>query len=651
MKYTYKTLLSLLIIISFFASAFALKARAQILPEQNPIVIIPGIMGSWNWDVFINNIFSNKWDFFALDHTFDNLLQALEDEGFVRDQNLFIAFYDWRKPNAQSANDYLIPKIDSALANSASGKVDIIAHSMGGLVARSYIQNDDYRGDVGKFIMLGTPNYGSSDVYSLWEGGLVPKNWGVIQKNIIDFYLWYMTTATSQTADFYDTTRQYIPSVGELLPTYDYLIDANSGELKPVSNMTEQNPLLNTLNTEDEIASMLSSDIEHITVIAGIGENTVNQIPVIPFATTSPQDAKLWADGIPEPNPPAKNDTEGDNRVIKSSAFLPEDLLPPPPEPPVVSIYDRLPSWLNWFNKIIPTAHAFDFWDMILSQFTIPSKHGDLPTEGISKIFDALEVSASQPLQFTPVPEPQGLFSIWLASPVAVVVTDPDGNIISKDINDISNAIYDGESDPAGVKMIIIPEPKDGDYSVSLRGIEGGGEYHMAASHFSDTRNNDAVNTVEGALAQDESINYTVTLDSSSVSSPISIISDDEETEPKEISAREMIEALIADINLHRKHSLIEDKTTKQLIAQLHRILNYFDKFENRIEKIKNKDKKHREKQIEHKNKKFDERIIHNLKKIIHDIKKSAHKGGIETEIAKDIIQKIEKIIEKIKTE
>ncbi|HDO23621.1 MAG TPA: lecithin--cholesterol acyltransferase, partial [bacterium] len=56
-------------------------------------------------------------------------------------------------------------------------KVDIIAHSMGGLVARSYIQDANYRNDVGKLIMLGAPNYGSSDVYTLWEGGHVPENW------------------------------------------------------------------------------------------------------------------------------------------------------------------------------------------------------------------------------------------------------------------------------------------------------------------------------------------------------------------------------------------------------------------------------------------------------------------------------------------
>jgi pimeloyl-ACP methyl ester carboxylesterase len=41
-------------------------------------------------------------------------------------------------------------------------KVDIVAHSMGGLVAREYIENNQYPGGVDRLIMIGTPNGGSS---------------------------------------------------------------------------------------------------------------------------------------------------------------------------------------------------------------------------------------------------------------------------------------------------------------------------------------------------------------------------------------------------------------------------------------------------------------------------------------------------------
>ncbi|QTA81798.1 Alpha/beta hydrolase of unknown function, DUF915 [Desulfonema limicola] len=41
-------------------------------------------------------------------------------------------------------------------------KVNIVAHSMGGLNSRWYIQNNGYRNDVNKLVMLGTPNHGST---------------------------------------------------------------------------------------------------------------------------------------------------------------------------------------------------------------------------------------------------------------------------------------------------------------------------------------------------------------------------------------------------------------------------------------------------------------------------------------------------------
>jgi pimeloyl-ACP methyl ester carboxylesterase len=648
MKYIYKIFLSILITTSFFAPTFALRSQAQIPPEQNPIVIVPGIMGSWNWDVMMNRVLTSNWNFFVLDHTFDNLIQALEDEGFVRDENLFVAFYDWRQGNATSSVQYLTNTINLALANSQATKVDIVAHSMGGLVARSYIQSNGYQDNVDNLILLGTPNYGSSDVYSLWEGGLVPKNWDKVQQHMIKFYLWYMTTATGQTSDFYDAIHEYIPSVGELLPTYDYIVD-NTGNTKPVGDMIEQNQFLNSLNTEEEITELLNNLLQ-TTVIAGTGENTVNQIPVVDFTATSPSDAKLWADGIPEPNPPAKNDTVGDNRVLESSAFLPD--YSSLPFPPTVSIQNNLPRWLSFINKLLPIANAFDIIlppSFNISQFTLPSKHSDLPTTSIADVFDTLGISTTQPLEFTPVPEPQELFSIWIASPVAVTVTDSDGNTVSnsKDFSNIPGAIYDGESDPAGVKMIIIPDPQDGDYNVSLTGIDGGGIYHMAVSHFSDT-GDDVINTVEGEVEQDENINYTVTLDSSAPIEPITIVIDEQEESilTEEMSICGMIESLITDTELRQGSTLIENKTAEHLIKHFRKILKKCDKFEEKIEKIEERDKKHKEKYLEKEHRKFEKKTIHNLKTIIHEIKKAEHKDHIDESIAGNLIQKMEEIID-----
>jgi pimeloyl-ACP methyl ester carboxylesterase len=630
-----KILISLILAVSLLVSPFAIQAQT---PAPNPIVIVPGIMGSWNWDTMLNGVFSDSWDFFALDHTFDNLLQALEDEGYVRDENLFVAFYDWRQGIATSSVVYLSPAINRALFRSNSEKVDLIAYSMGGLLARSYIQSNSYLDNVDKLVLLGAPNLGSSDVYSLWEGGLVPKNWTSSQKYPINFYLWYMTTATGQTADFYDTVRQHIPSVGELLPTYDYLVDSATGEMKPTDEMVEQNPFLNGLNSEDELLDFLLNGPGYTTVVAGTGESTVNTIPVIPFSAPDPEDEKLWKDGIPEPNPPARSDTAGDNRVMLSSAFLPD--VPPP----IIIFYNNLPPWLRWIAKIVPPARAqqMGWWDNVLSQLSIESKHADLPTKGIDRVFGALGLA--DPLEWTPIPEPSELFSIWVASPVEVEVTAPDGKTISKDANTIPGAIYDGESDPLGVKMIIIPDPLDGNYSVNLTGLADGG-YHIAASYFTDAT--DTINTADGTASAGEQINYEVILNSSSPESPITVVAPESEPEPEpeEENIYDMLIAIMDSIKKYYEDGLIKDEKTSRYITKcLGATSKIFEKLEKKLDKEKHGSKRHKKTA-----KTFERVIISHLQKCIAKVKRFQRGNHIDTQTAEAVIQDIKNIIEKTK--
>ena len=53
-------------------------------------------------------------------------------------------------------------KIKSITSEYGIPKVNIIAHSMGGINSRWYIQNPGYRNDINKLVMLGTPNHGST---------------------------------------------------------------------------------------------------------------------------------------------------------------------------------------------------------------------------------------------------------------------------------------------------------------------------------------------------------------------------------------------------------------------------------------------------------------------------------------------------------
>ena len=86
--------------------------------------------------------------------------------------------WDWRLGADEAAREYLIPVINEALQRSTTGKVHIVAHSMGGLLARALIQSDilygvgvKYYEKIDKLAMIGTPHLGSCNPYYIWEGG------------------------------------------------------------------------------------------------------------------------------------------------------------------------------------------------------------------------------------------------------------------------------------------------------------------------------------------------------------------------------------------------------------------------------------------------------------------------------------------------
>ena len=69
---------------------------------------------------------------------FGNLIKIFTDDGYTEGQDLFVAPYDWRLSIASSAAA-VGAVIQNAVAHSPNGKVDIIAHSMGGLAVKKYL--------------------------------------------------------------------------------------------------------------------------------------------------------------------------------------------------------------------------------------------------------------------------------------------------------------------------------------------------------------------------------------------------------------------------------------------------------------------------------------------------------------------------------
>ena len=113
--------------------------------------------------------------------------------------------YDFRQSISNSA-DLLHNQIQRILSISGRSKVDIIAHSLGGLIISAYLERYGYE-HLGKIIILATPYEGSPDTINTALTGEMTY----IPGSVLD-------TVTKITRD----VRTSFPSAAELVPTHAY---------------------------------------------------------------------------------------------------------------------------------------------------------------------------------------------------------------------------------------------------------------------------------------------------------------------------------------------------------------------------------------------------------------------------------------------
>ena len=320
--------------------------------DKKPLLIVPGILGSTNKesegihypklngepgsinssDLKIFNpdlFFGKKWPVGVQFFT-----KLFEDEYEIIDVP-----YDWRLPITEIAEKYLVPAIKNAIENSGYPKVDIVAHSMGGLVTRAYIQDktiENYNNDIDKFVMLGTPNAGSCDIYIILEGG-DPKRVDDIKENL-PFNV-YHASMKYQWEQFKDDKykegnkvkeflREKILSANQLMPTYDFLHRKKATDNpQPVKVM--QNIFLKYLNDDQNKERMVADSsickenefCVETRILLSSAEDTIQGINVLEKTN---EIKELWPDGEPyEPKgekEAIKGENNGDGTVSAYSA-------------------------------------------------------------------------------------------------------------------------------------------------------------------------------------------------------------------------------------------------------------------------------------------------------------------------------------------
>ncbi|WP_459766341.1 lipase family alpha/beta hydrolase [Alkaliphilus crotonatoxidans] len=252
---------------------------------KNPIIFIPGLMGSFGGDMLKGQ---KKWGFGMARLIYDPFIRGLENLGYRRGQNLHICHYDWRRRIEEIVPTYLIPMINEAKKKHPDQSIDIITHSMGGLVARAFIQGSLYQNEVHKLILIGTPNLGALDAYYLWSTGrMVPVKKRSIFQIIYRGYLWILRKILKipMGESHLSELHRNFPALGQLIPSNGYgpILTYESAPdqwvLVPRSYMRYQNPLLDHLNSQLPI---LKERVEELYCYCGEGKETNEQLVVDP---------------------------------------------------------------------------------------------------------------------------------------------------------------------------------------------------------------------------------------------------------------------------------------------------------------------------------------------------------------------------------
>lgn len=509
--------------------------------EIDPVIIIPGILGSWEVD--------GEWRLDPILGTYNNLMEAFIAAGYYeptlanwllgRKPTLFAFPYDWRQDNNITAQ-LLKEKIQEVKEKSGKDKVDIVAHSMGGLVARAYIQGDDYQNDIDQVIFLGTPHLGSVESYPRWSGAY----FGDKPIDLLFKIIFQSEANFNAYISLVDYIRDRVPTVGQLLPIYDYLKDENTDgtwQIRDYPGNYPQNYFLENLNLPGQI-SRLTKRTKVTNITGNTDSGTLRYIRVISDPNLNDD---LWEYGYPEDLKNNENSFE-----------------------------------LSGGDGTVPTLSG----DALagVKKVELSAAHTALPTVAQQEVIEIL--TGKRPslyLENTLAFNARRWTILRVYSPVDFMVTDPLGRRVGKDFtnntttNEITGAFYTGFN--SHTEFVVIPDPLDGDYRVELQGVDGGGEYILAVSFINEddsslTQEVEASSAISDGAIDSFQISYDSTV-------PQSLVLESEVDFSKLIDITSL---------LYEQGQIIKTNIYKLLIKDFEHLAKQYDKINNKG-KIKDK--------------------------------------------------------------
>ena len=294
--------------------------NTQLSQSKTPVLIVPGVLGTdiyngtdllWanpkmtlGFDSFmdplafnsslepINNSLSigsviREKTFLGIGSDYaDGLITQLTASGYTEGKDLFTFPYDWRYGVSEDVVNQFKGQIDYILnqtdAGKAAGKVDVVAHSTGGLIVKKYIMEHQSSHGLGKVVFVGVPNLGTPQALKvLLDGdsfgvlGLDPQEMKKIGQNMPVIY--------DLMAD-----RQYVDQAGSYFGVA--VLDVYSPSYKDLNYSETENYLsgagFNAIAMNNS-AALHSSDFDSFDMrtagvdfynIVGCKSNTLGQI-------------------------------------------------------------------------------------------------------------------------------------------------------------------------------------------------------------------------------------------------------------------------------------------------------------------------------------------------------------------------------------
>jgi hypothetical protein len=252
--------------------------------RKKKIFILPGLGASWNSKAIVygQSVGDNEWEMTPFVNNYNGVIELMEKNGLEKDKDYFVWNYDWRKNIANIETDF--DEYVKSKNLSSGDDIYLIGHSLGGVVARLWAQDNNSE-NVKKIIELGSPNLGSLDSYSVWNGGKIMKSSGL---SSVAFNIILGLQNKGFVLTDLNKIRNFVPIVKDLLPVFDYAVKGS--KTMSWNTMESHNDFLNSQNVN---VSILGSKLKFFV---GVGVSTPSKVSLVNRSFVS-KTLGLWPDG------------------------------------------------------------------------------------------------------------------------------------------------------------------------------------------------------------------------------------------------------------------------------------------------------------------------------------------------------------------